>query len=341
MSQVDFTQIDAIELQVTGIGPADALKKTGDGRFTRPRATDQSQHRSGRNLEADIVQRLCRGTRINEVHINKGQRPLDPRTHAGGQSLGLCRLVQHGARFAKRGGHLVQVIEQLGEVRQRGCDTTTEHHKGDERARTDGSRVCQHQIGADKDHATVDEHFQRHAEAGRPVGHTSDIQLGLHHASRALIPLFLAGGFKGEGLDGADAGDGFIHHAGALHLRLDKLADLTAYRPHEDDDQKTDEAGSRNGHPGQRRAQIEQERQDDDQREHVEECRHETAGHEVTDLVDGHDATDDITGLLTLEELKGQRQQTVEQMQRDPGVDTCRQDEGQLAPAVGQQDFIE
>ena len=51
MAQVDFLEVDAVELEEAAIVAVDPLQQPRDRRFSRAAAPDDAEHGSGRNVE--------------------------------------------------------------------------------------------------------------------------------------------------------------------------------------------------------------------------------------------------------------------------------------------------
>ena len=73
--------------------------------------------------------------------------------------------------------------------------------------------------------------------------------------------------------------------------------------------------------PGQRRIQIEQERQQHAKRDEIEEGRQQLAGQELAHPIDLADPIHGLAGRMALEIIERQAQQAIEDMQIELGVE--------------------
>ena len=157
----------------------------------------------------------------------------------------------------------------------------------------------------------------------------------------AAVPGVTLGGFEGEGLDGADAVQGFDQDGALFDLGF-LVAGIDA--PHradeEGDDHCHDDAEGEN-HPGQRGAHPEQERQDDDEVHEIEDRAHHLAGDEGADLLGLADEVADLAGGGALEIVDRQAEQAAEDEKAHFEVE-AQGDHGRELPAdVAQRGFVD
>src|SRR5205823_13341212 len=106
---------------------ADALQQSSNRRFAGTAAADDAEHRAGRYLEADPVERGCLGAGIGEAYVVEGDRSADTWPQAAGTRIALERPVQHRCGLTDGRADLLVVLEQLGQTDRKSTRLNSSH----------------------------------------------------------------------------------------------------------------------------------------------------------------------------------------------------------------------
>lgn len=82
MREVNFPQVNPVQLQVAGVRSNNPLKQSGDGGLPGTTLPNQFKHVPRRYLTIHTIQSFGSRTRIDEIHP-KRQSPFDLRSHTG------------------------------------------------------------------------------------------------------------------------------------------------------------------------------------------------------------------------------------------------------------------
>ncbi|MNZ70034.1 hypothetical protein D3C78_883530 [compost metagenome] len=287
----------------------EARNQVGQGRLAAAGATNQRHHLPRFDAEADVVQYLLVGFRVDEAEMLHLETTSDAFA-LDSAHIGFRRLVELAEDAVGSRQALLDVGADFGQLADRFGQQAGGGDVGDQIAGGSVAAQVEHHVH-EAGHARVDHQLQ----AGRVDGLGADHAQALGHVvATGLAEARLLVGFAAEAAHHAVALDGFRGDVGDIaHAFLDflaLLAELLAGHRHHQRDQRQD----RQQHQGQLPVHPQQVAEQEDH-------RHAFADHHLDRIGDragnhGHvegDARDQVAGVVTVVVAVGQVQQAVEQ----------------------------